>query len=110
MFNLISLFFPLAHRVVTKTKQIVSSKIINDDKNSVGWEKPDARLIPTLQERPFTAANETEHIAKITPLLKLLEYHDGNDLDQDYTLNIWGKFTGDKGKPAHNLFSNRFHS
>ena len=75
----------------------MKNKIFVIDKHSMGWEKPDLNLIPFPIDRPSTSTDQSENIAKIIPLLEKLEQHEGTDLDQEYILEICGKFIGDKG-------------
>jgi hypothetical protein len=36
----------------------------------------------------------------ITPLLQKLNQHTGDKLDENYVLDIWGKYKGDKGSSS----------
>lgn len=74
-----------------------ASRMKNDEKHSICWENPEPSMIPEISDRPLTTITESENIARITPMLEKLELHEGGDLDQDYILEIWGKYMGDKG-------------
>ena len=50
---------------------------------------------PAPESRPATTKNDSEFIEKI---LSKLDQHDGEKLDENYVLDIWGKHLGDKGK------------
>ncbi|CAI2366294.1 unnamed protein product [Moneuplotes crassus] len=82
--------------ITVVSKKVPDSKITYSEMHSIGWERPESALVPDVIERPSTTINESENIARITPMLEMLELHNDQDLDQDYVLEIWGKYFGDK--------------
>ena len=45
------------------------------------------------ESRPSTTMDDSD---KIKPLLSNLTEHDGSELNENYILNIWGKYLSDK--------------
>ena len=72
----------------------VDTSLDKIDKNISPVKEIQLQTLSVVQEsRPSTTMDDGE---KIRPLLQNLTEHDGSDLNENYILNIWGKYLSDK--------------